>query len=93
MEGSEDLGQLLDEVRGLPCTTVPIGGRLVGLSRPAAYEAARRYLATGGREGLPVLRFGKRLVVPVPRLLALLGAEVGADPQSEGILEGAASDG
>lgn len=40
---------------------------LLGIGRSAAYEAARR-----GQ--LPTLRLGRRLLVPVPRLLALLGA-------------------
>ena len=50
-----------------PCTySVPEVGRLLGLGRNAAYEAARR------RE-IPVLRFGRKLRVPrlaLERLLA-----------------------
>jgi len=58
---------LLTELRGK--TTVPIwpdAARALGLSRNSAYKAA----ADGS---LPTLRFGKRLVVPVPKLLAMLG--------------------
>jgi excisionase family DNA binding protein len=52
----------------LPATiTVEEAGELLGLSRSAAYRAAS--------EGqLPTIRFGRKLKVPTPRLLALLGA-------------------
>lgn len=51
----------------LPLMTmsVPEAGRLLGLSRNAAYEAARR------RE-IPVLRFGRKLRVPRVALERLL---------------------
>jgi excisionase family DNA binding protein len=45
--------------------SVPEAGRLLGLSRNAAYEAARR------RE-IPVLRFGRKLRVPRMALERLL---------------------
>ena len=57
----------LTELRGK--TTVPIwpdAAHVLGISRNSAFKAA----ADGS---LPTLRFGKRLVVPVPKLLALLG--------------------
>lgn len=40
---------------------------LLGIGRGTAYEAARQ-----GQ--LPTLRLGRRLLVPVPRLLEMLGA-------------------
>jgi excisionase family DNA binding protein len=46
--------------------TVEEAGRLLGVSRGLAYEAAR-----SGE--LPTIRLGSRLVVPRVRLLALLG--------------------
>ncbi|MGI8633059.1 MAG: helix-turn-helix domain-containing protein [Solirubrobacterales bacterium] len=56
-------------LRNLPPTlTVEQTGELLGISRYAAYQAA----ATGE---LPVLRLGRRLLVPTPRLLAMLGLE------------------
>ncbi len=56
-------------LRDLPPTlTVEQTGELLGISRYAAYRAA----ATGE---LPVLRLGRRLLVPTPRLLAMLGLE------------------
>ena len=46
--------------------TVEEAAELLGLSRSSAYRAA----ACGE---LPALRFGRRIVVPTARLLALLG--------------------
>ena len=45
-----------------PFLTIIEAAQLLGVSRTTAYELARRYLATGGREGLPVVRLGKRLL-------------------------------
>ncbi len=43
------------------------------IGRSKAYELARRYLATGGREGLPVIRVGAAcLRVPRWALLVLV---------------------
>ncbi len=61
-----------DLLRGRQTCTVEEAARICGIGRHTAYEAARRYLATGGREGLPVLKFGRRLVVSVPALLRLI---------------------
>lgn len=55
--------------------TVEEAGELLGLSRSSAYRAA-------ARGELPTLRFGRRLVVPTPRLLALLG--IGEVPAANG---------
>jgi hypothetical protein len=56
----------LDELRRLPTVTVPEAGALLRLGRGAAYAAAKR-------GEIPTLTFGSRLVVPVPKLLELLG--------------------
>jgi hypothetical protein len=54
--------------------SVPAAGALLGLSPRASYRAAERWLATGGREGLPCLRLGeRRLVVSRARLAEWLG--------------------
>lgn len=45
-----------------PFLTILEAAELLGVSRTTAYELARRYLATDGREGLPVVRLGKRLL-------------------------------
>lgn len=57
--------------------TVPEAGRLLGIGRDAAYRAAER-------GELPTIRVGRRLVVPVPRLLALVGATT-SDSTSAGV--------
>ena len=46
--------------------SVPTAGKALGISRNAAYQAARR-------GELPTLRFGKRLVVPTAALRQMLG--------------------
>jgi hypothetical protein len=70
----------LAEVRQLPTVlTVERAGQLFGLSRSAAYEAA-------ARGDLPVIRFGRRLVVPTGKVLSMLGM-LGMDA------EGSAGDG
>lgn len=66
---------MLDELRGRATCSVAEAGQALGLGRSLAYAEARRYLETG--EGLPVLKFGRLLLVPVPRLLALLGVDDG----------------
>jgi hypothetical protein len=58
------------EVLAALTTTVPIAGRLLGLSRNKAYEAA----AAGE---IQTLRFGKRLVVPTAWIRRVLGVEIG----------------
>lgn len=55
-----------------PTITVEEAGGLLGLSRSAAYRAA-------DKGELPTIRFGRRLFVPTPRLLALLGVEEGVE--------------
>lgn len=49
----------------LTCT-VPEAGALLGIGRDSAYAAAER-------GEIPCIRIGRRLVVPVGRLLELLG--------------------
>ena len=54
------------DIADLPTIDVPTAGRVVGIGRDAAYAAA----AAGQ---IPVLRLGRALRVPVPKLLELLG--------------------
>lgn len=54
------------DLEGRLTITVPEAGNLLGLGRGSAYGAARR-------GEIPTLKIGGRLVVPVPRLLELLG--------------------
>ena len=44
---------------------VPEAGKILGISRNAAYEAARR-------GEIPTIRIGKRILVPLARLKQLL---------------------
>ena len=51
--------------------SVPQAGRILSLGRWAAYEAAKR-------GDLPVIEIGRRKVVPVAQLEAMLGIEPGS---------------
>ncbi len=51
-----------------PVVTVEHAGRILGIGRSAAYQAA-------SRGDLPTIRIGRRLVVPTARLRALLGID------------------
>jgi excisionase family DNA binding protein len=55
----------LDQIAGRATITVTDAAKLLGISRTAAYQAARR-------GELPTRRLGHRLVVPVPWLLSWL---------------------
>ena len=62
----------LDDIRGRATITVwPEAGQLLGLGRDSAYRAAER-------GELPTLKLGRRLLVPVPKLLRLLGLDLDA---------------
>lgn len=58
----------LEGLNGRLVIQVEEAARLLGLGRSSAYEAARR-------GELPTIRMGRRLMVPVPQLLALLGVQ------------------
>ena len=53
--------------------TVDEAAKVVRLGRTAAYAAAARFEATGGAEGLPVVRFGRLLRVPRAQLERIAG--------------------
>lgn len=57
----------LDQLAGKATITIEQTAEILGLGRTAAYDAARR-------GELPTRRLGRRLLVPVPALLAWLGA-------------------
>jgi excisionase family DNA binding protein len=56
--------------------TIEEAAKVLRIGRGAAYALARRYLATDGREGLPVVRLGRSLRVPRAKLLGLLQLDV-----------------
>lgn len=53
--------------------TVSEAARVLRIGRTTAYALAARFEATGGLEGLPVVRIGKQLRVPTVRLEELAG--------------------
>jgi hypothetical protein len=56
-----------------PYITVTQAAERLQISRTLAYELARRYLLTGGKEGLPVIRLGTRILRVVVAELYRLG--------------------
>jgi excisionase family DNA binding protein len=52
--------------------TVPEAARLLGIGRNLAYEIAAR---DGEIAGVPVVRVGRRLLIPLARLLEVLGLD------------------
>jgi hypothetical protein len=57
----------LDDLAGRTTITVPQAGEVLGIGRDAAYAAAKK-------GDIPTLHIGRRVLVPVPALLAMLGA-------------------
>jgi hypothetical protein len=53
--------------------TVEEAARILRIGRTAAYELARKWRATEGRDGLPVVTFGRLLRVPRTALETLSG--------------------
>jgi excisionase family DNA binding protein len=54
-----------------PFLRVEEAARALRISRTSAYALTRRFLATGGREGLPAVRFGRSIRVPAAALEVL----------------------
>jgi hypothetical protein len=60
----------IEAIRALGATIdVQTAGAILGIGRTKAYEMVR-----GGNFPVAVLRIGRRIVVPTPPILALLGA-------------------
>jgi excisionase family DNA binding protein len=62
-----DTSLRIDQLAGRATITIDQTAKLLGLGRTAAYDAARR-------GELPTRRLGRRLLVPVPALIAWLEA-------------------
>lgn len=60
--------------------TVAEAAKVLRLGRTAAYELAARYEATGGAEGLPVVRLGRQFRVPRALLEDLAGGPLSLPP-------------
>ena len=59
--------------------TVDEAAKVLRLGRTAAYASAARFEATGGAEGLPVVRFGRLLRVPKAQLERIAGGTLTGD--------------
>ncbi len=70
VRGSASLEDLPDVL------TVEEAAKVLRIGRGAAYELARRWRVTNGREGLPVVSFGRSLRVPRAALLSMLDVEI-----------------
>ena len=60
--------------------TVEEAARLLRVGRTLGYQLARRYVKTGGGEGLPVIAVGRNLRVPKVLLAKLLAGEISLEP-------------
>jgi hypothetical protein len=67
-----------------PFLTILEAAAMLRIGRTAAYEQARRYLATDGREGLPVVRLGRMLRVPSHALARLADLSQTGESDSPG---------
>jgi len=76
---ARDLDVELDDLPAV--LTVEEAAAVLRISRGAAYQLARQYRCTGGREGLPVVTLGRTLRVPRAGLLRLLSLDVDADTE------------
>ena len=56
--------------------TVSEAAQLLRLGRSAAYDQARLFEATGGTEGIPVVRLGRQFRIPRCKLEAVLGGPI-----------------
>jgi hypothetical protein len=61
--------------------TVTAAAALLGIARNSAFEAIRR---DGELAGVPVIRVGRRLLVPRAPFFAVLGVDETADEESSG---------
>lgn len=71
-----------------PWLKVEEAGALFGFHRSKSYEEARRWVRTGGAEGVPTIRFGRTLRCPTAKVLDLLGISfqppiAGAEPDDD----------
>lgn len=65
----------LSDFEGRATVTVEEAAQILGISRTTAYQCASEYRDTDGASGLPVIQLGRRLLVPLPRLTAILSGQ------------------
>lgn len=58
-----------------PFLRVEQAQELTQLGRTQIYEQTRRWLDSGGKEGIPAVRFGRCVRIPTAPLLALAGLD------------------
>jgi hypothetical protein len=64
---------IVEAVAHLPLMlTVEQARAVLGIGRSLAYGEVRRYLATGGREGIPAVRIGSAIRIPRAGLVDLI---------------------
>jgi hypothetical protein len=56
--------------------TIEEAAAVLRIGRTAAYQLARHYLASGAKEGVPVVRVGRLLRVPRVELEKLIGGPI-----------------
>ena len=66
--------------------TVEHARAVLGIGRSLAYSEVRRYLATGGREGIPAVRIGSAIRVPRAGLVDLMLAAPAPDASAPATL-------
>ncbi len=66
--------------------TIEEAAAVLRVGRTAAYELSRLWRASGGVEGLPVIRLGRSLRVSRADLFRLLHVEAGSEGQKQGRL-------
>jgi hypothetical protein len=67
-----------------PFLRVEQAQELTQLGRTQIYEQARRFLDTGGREGIPAVRFGRCVRIRTAALLAMAGLDDAAASADDG---------
>jgi excisionase family DNA binding protein len=63
-----------------PFLRVEEAARVLRISRTSAYELARRWLESGGRDGLPAVRLGRTIRIPAAALDRLANPDIAAEP-------------
>jgi len=59
--------------------TIQEAAQVLRISRSSAYEHANAWLRTDGQSGIPCIRLGRRLVVPIAALESWAATGTGTD--------------